>query len=71
LELKYRQEPAIGQGKGRWNRKSERGGYEEKEEDGAEAHDMEKSQVMRDFTSGEQDSLVVDLPNLGTSLYSY
>jgi len=53
LELKYSQEPAIGQGKGRWNRRRERGKSEKKEEDGAEAYGMKKPQVISDFTAGE------------------
>lgn len=35
--------------------------------DGAEPHSMKKPQVMRDFTAGEWDSVVGDLPSLGMS----
>lgn len=34
-------------------------------EDGAEACGLEKPQVLRDLVSGEQNSAVVKLPNLG------
>lgn len=39
----------------------------EEEEEGAE--DVALKQVMRDFRAGD-DSVVVDLPSLGSSLYS-
>lgn len=39
------------------------------EADGGEAHGMEKQHVMKDFTAGN--GVVVELSDLGTSLYSY
>jgi ABC-type protease/lipase transport system fused ATPase/permease subunit len=38
---------------------------EEEEKSGAEAHVLEKLQVLRGFIDGEDGSVVVDLPNLG------
>jgi hypothetical protein len=37
-----------------------------KKKSGAEAHGLEKLQVLRGFTDGEDGSVAVDLPNLGT-----
>ena len=41
---------------------------EEGEEDGAEVHGLEKSQVAKDLIAGEESSVVVDLPHLGIQL---
>jgi hypothetical protein len=45
----------------------------QKKESGAEAPGLEKPQVIRGLLYGEDGSVVVDLPNLGTqhSMYSY
>jgi hypothetical protein len=48
--------------KGRWKME------EEGEEDGAEVHGLEKSQVAKDLIAGEESSVVVDLPHLGIQL---
>ena len=39
---------------------------EEEEESRAEAHSLEKLQVLRGFIDGEDCRVAVDLPNLGT-----
>jgi hypothetical protein len=46
--------------KGRWRRRWK--------ENGAEACSLEKPQVLRGLIDGEDVSVVVDLPNLGTHL---
>ena len=66
----------IGQIKGKVEQKMERGKKEKmgeriqrrrKKKIRAEAHGLEKPQVIRDLLAGEDGSVVIDLPNLGNS----
>ena len=64
VELKVLGEEVEGEGRQQRRRKKE---------SGADAPGLEKQQVLRGLLCGEDGSVVVDLPNLGTqhSMYSY
>jgi hypothetical protein len=71
LKLKNKGELMIGQKEGKWSRKKEkkevwkREKAEKEKESGAEAHALEKLQVLKGLIDVEDGSVAVDLPNLG------
>jgi hypothetical protein len=60
----------IGQREGKWSEKKRRRSERERKRgggrSGAEAHGLEKPQVLRNLLYVEDGSVVVELPNLGT-----
>ena len=60
MELKVRREEGEEGERGRWRRRWQ--------ERGADAHVLEKPQVINGPLDGEDGSVVVDLPNLGAQL---
>ena len=57
-------EQKVGRDKEKWEK--ERRQRRRKKKSGAEAHGLEKPQVLRGFIAVEDGSVAVDLPNLGT-----
>ena len=65
-QIKGKVEQAEGRERKRENWKRERTRRRKKKKIGAEAHGLEKLQVLRSFIEGEDGSVAIDLPNLGT-----